>query len=69
MKRIISLYWLCLTCASPLLAQTAEEYLSSGNQKYDSGDFLASIRDYTKAIQLRPDFALAKSNLEKIKGQ
>ena len=36
---------------------------------YQLGRLQESIQDYTKAISLKPDFALAKTNLEKAKGK
>lgn len=41
------------------LSQTAEEYFERGVNKYSSGDFSGALRDFSKAIKLKPDFAEA----------
>ena len=55
--------------------QTAEEYNDKGDKKYDLEDYKGAIADYNKAIQLKPDYALAyynrgitKSDLKDYKG-
>jgi tetratricopeptide (TPR) repeat protein len=55
--------------------QTAEEYNDKGDKKYDLEDYKGAIADYNKAIQLKPDYALAyysrgtvKYNLTDYKG-
>ena len=42
--------------------QTAKEYIKSGNQKDDTKDYNGAISDYTKAIELNPDAAVAYYN-------
>ena len=42
--------------------QTAEEYNDKGDKKYDLEDYKGAIADYNKAIQLKPDYALAYYN-------
>ncbi len=62
MKKKICLYVLCLMGALPLSAQTAEDYTNSGNRRSQNGDYLGAIKDYTKAIQLDPDYVAAYNN-------
>ena len=52
-------------------SQTAEEYFNSAYDKSENGDYYGAIADYTKAIELNPDYAsayynrgLAKSKIE-----
>ena len=40
----------------PINSQTATEYLNSANSKFINDDNYGAINDYTKAIELRPDF-------------
>ena len=53
-----------------LISQTADEYISKGNQENSSGNYKDAIADYSKALELIPDNAeaynfrgLSKSNL------
>ncbi len=41
---------------------SAETYLLWGNVKYDLGNYAGAIKDYTAAIQLKPDFVNAYIN-------
>jgi len=43
-------------------SQTAEEYYKRGNAKSDLKDYYGAISDYTKAIELKPDYASAYVN-------
>ena len=56
-------------------SQTAEEYFNSGLEKMKNGDFSDAIEDYTKAIELDPNYAdayinrgIAKNKLENHSG-
>ena len=40
-------------------AQTAEDWIVSGNQKYINDDNQGAIADYTKAIEINPKYAMA----------
>ena len=42
--------------------QTAEEYFNRAISKYDLKDNYGAIADYTKAIELDPDYTAAYSN-------
>jgi tetratricopeptide (TPR) repeat protein len=42
--------------------QTAADYLRSGNSKYELEDYRGAISDFTKAIEIRPQFAAAYNN-------
>ena len=55
MKKI--LYTLALLISFSSFGQTAEEYFSSGNDKADAKDYYGAISDYTKAIELNPNYA------------
>ena len=48
---------------------SAETYLLWGNLKYDLGDFAGAVKDYTAAIQLKPDFVNAYINRGYAKGR
>ena len=38
------------------IAQTAEEYYDKGITKHELGEYKGAIRDYNKAIELRPNY-------------
>ena len=40
----------------------AWDYLLRGDRRYDRGDYTLAIEDYNKAIELKPDFAIALNN-------
>ena len=42
--------------------QTAKEYLKSGNDKHYAKDYYGAIADYTKVIELVPNYAKAYNN-------
>jgi tetratricopeptide (TPR) repeat protein len=44
-------------------AQTAEDYLKSGNQKLKADQFLEAKKEYEKALKLNPQLAKAHHNL------
>ena len=44
------------------MSQTAEDYYNRGNAKGNSQDYKGAIADYTKAIELNPNFAAAYNN-------
>ena len=61
----------------PLISfgQTEKEYYDSGNLKANQNDFEGAIEDYTKAIELNPDYdyfytnrGVSKENLGDLKG-
>lgn len=41
---------------------TAQEYFNRANEIYDTKDYAASIRDYTEAIRLNPEYTFAYNN-------
>jgi|GEM_PF-864430 len=41
---------------------SAEDYLKAGNEFYNKGEYDQAISDFTKAIELKPDYALAYCN-------
>jgi Tfp pilus assembly protein PilF len=43
-------------------SSTAEQFLSTGVSKYNSGDKQGALADYNQAIQLKPDYTLAYVN-------
>ena len=51
-----------LTATFSFGQKTAQDYYNSGNAKDDLQDYIGSIADYTKAIELRPDDAEAYYN-------
>ena len=57
MKKMI----ICLLFISIIfftMSQTAEYYYNRGNAKYDLQDYDGAIADYTKAIELNPNYAV-----------
>ena len=46
----------------PVCAQTAEEYLSNGNDDFRIGNFDRAIVEYTKALDINPNLAKAYNN-------
>jgi tetratricopeptide (TPR) repeat protein len=44
----------CFSCG-----QTAEQYYNSGFDKFEAIDYNGAIADYTKAIELDPNYAYA----------
>ncbi len=45
-----------------ILLERAEYYFNQGFVKYDLKDFHGAIADYTKAIEINPDYANAYNN-------
>jgi tetratricopeptide (TPR) repeat protein len=41
---------------------TAADYMARGDSDYDLGDYACAIADYSRAIELKPDFAEAYNN-------
>ena len=60
MKKI--LFTLALLISFSSFGQTAQEYLNSGYDKAEAKDDYGAIADYTKAIELDPNYTLAYSN-------
>ncbi|MDB9712973.1 tetratricopeptide repeat protein, partial [Flavobacteriaceae bacterium] len=60
MKNII--YTIALVVSFSSFGQTAEEYFNSGYDKDEVKDFYGAISDYTKAIELDPNYANAYNN-------
>ncbi len=53
---------LCLLATTLAYAQTVEDYFNSGKAKYNLKDYRGTIQDYTKAIELNPNYADAYLN-------
>ena len=51
----------------PINSQTAEEYEKNAKAKFYNDDYYGAIADYTKAIELRPDYASAYYNRGAVK--
>ena len=60
MKNILLTLTLLVSFVS--FGQTAEEYFNSGYDKAEAKDFYGAISDYTKAIELDPNYANAYNN-------
>jgi tetratricopeptide (TPR) repeat protein len=54
--RIFVLIGVLFSIISSAYAETVEEYCVSGNSYYRQGDFTQAISDYTKAIEMNPDY-------------
>ncbi|MDD3875042.1 MAG: tetratricopeptide repeat protein [Bacteroidales bacterium] len=63
MKSNFILFFIILTAiSSQSYAQNSEMSLLKGNAKDELGDYAGAIREYTEAIELQPDFAMAYFN-------
>ena len=49
----------CIFITTLAYAKTAEDYLESGNTKYNQQDYKGAIQDHNKAIELNPNYAAA----------
>ena len=56
------LFSLALLISFVSFGQTAKEYFESGNDKAAAKDYNGAISDYTKAIELDPNYASAYDN-------
>ena len=56
------LYTLALLISFSSFGQTAKEYFNSGYDKAEAKDYYGAISDYTKAIELDPNYANAYYN-------
>jgi len=43
--------------APPVYPQTAQTYIDSGSKKHRQGDYRGALQDYTRAIELNPNYA------------
>ena len=60
MKKVLFVFlvlFLGISCSQP-----EKEFFDKGNSKFKSGHYKAAIRDYDKAIELKPDFIKALYN-------
>jgi tetratricopeptide (TPR) repeat protein len=63
MKEIIALSLLLTLClAQTVYSQTARGYFTSGIRKQSKSDYEGAIQDFTKAIELNPNYAKAYGN-------
>ena len=60
MKKLLLIIIVFVTSLS--YCQTAEEYFERGNSKYDLQDYQGAIADYSKAIELNPNYSGAYNN-------
>ena len=58
MKKLLYLLFL-LNITSFTYSQTAQDYLLRGNEKTKNKDYAGAISDFSKAIELNPNFILA----------
>ena len=64
-NKFLLLVAMLITMASPAFCDTADDYINyinRGNAKKSKGDSDGAIADYTKAIEPKPDYALACIN-------
>ncbi len=57
MKKIVLTLILLFYFVSPIYSQTAKSYFEIGYEKFKQGDLKGAIQDYTKAIELNPQYA------------
>ena len=60
MRTILLFMWVLITNLT--YGQTAEEYYNIANNKSDSKDYQGAIENYTKAIELNPNYSIAYVN-------
>lgn len=60
MRTILLFMWVLITNLT--YGQTAEEYYNIANNKSDSKDYQGAIENYTKAIDLNPNYSIAYVN-------
>ena len=60
MKNI--LFALALLISFISFGQSADEYFDSGYDKAEAKDYYGAIADYTKAIEINPNYAIAYTN-------
>lgn len=60
--KIVYLMLVGLLLTFPVYAKTAEDWLKTGNEFYQQGNYQNAIEAYTKAIELNPDYATAYNN-------
>lgn len=65
MKKIF-IFLLFLQTTSIVFAQSAEDLLKSGNQKFNQQNYLEAKKDYEQAIKINPNLAKAHHNLGNI---
>ena len=62
MKKLVLLFTLALLFSFVSFGQTAKEYNKRGVSKNQLRDYYGAIADYTKAIELDPNYANAYKN-------
>jgi len=62
MKYVVFVLTGVLLLSVSVYAQTAQEYLRSGNDDFKQGSFDQAIVDYTRAIDINPNLAKAYNN-------
>ena len=60
MKKLLLIFLVFITSVS--YGQTAEEYFERGNSKYGLEDYKGAVADYSKAIELNPNYSEAYVN-------
>ena len=61
-KTITTLIIFCLFITTLAYAQTVEDYFNSGKAKNELKDYMGAIQDYSKAIEINPNYAFAYNN-------
>jgi tetratricopeptide (TPR) repeat protein len=59
MKKLLYLILVLVSFGLSAQSNDASDYLNRGNSKYALKDYSGAIADYTKAIEIDPNFALA----------
>jgi len=62
MRNSIICLWFALIVCFSCSASDARKFLNTGEKKFESGDFPGAIADFTKAIEVNPQYQFAYYN-------
>ncbi len=68
-KRVIVFFVVCIAAVMSVTAQTAESYNTAGIEKAEKGLYKEALDDFSKAIEINPQYAEAYFNRAMMYGQ